>query len=371
MTQDRDLQDKIVGAIVQKVEDEHLLALLEQERREAAKAMLPDEVEIRVKPSKENKRALTASDAAIIAAIRDKAPDTISNTIHFFPLGRYLFITDKEHPYNLPLIDNYTPDEMARIHALRYEMMQKFRLATTDEDKVAYEDYKAECEKELESLNNTRKERAYIRVKPLKSNKQIRIYIRYSDKAEIEDLGYKVLEQEQEYSYAIWDDDKQAYEKDSSKHLSLSFMMNYRAFITACKFCKIPHKGYYIDEDGVEVKIKQSGVKERIRVRDAQGVIREFASKSEAARDLGISPALLSKLIKANPDAEILEVKVGAKDNRKALVLITHEGERLEFDSVRDCASKLGVDKMKVSRGIKGKQSGDKITLAGVNYRLG
>ena len=52
-------------------------------------------------------------------------------------------------------------------------------------------------------------------------------------------------------------------------------------------------------------------------------------------------------------------------------MLITHEGDRLEFDSVRDCATKLGVDKMKVSRGIKGKQSGDKVKISGVDYQLG
>lgn len=370
MTQDRDLQDKIVGAIVQKADDEHLLSLLQDEIREAERAIINDETEIKVKPSKK-KREVTASDAAIIRAIRDKAPDTIDNTIHFFPLGRYLFITDKGHPYNLPLIDNYTPDEMARIRDIRYAMMQRYRTISTDEDRAAYEDYKAECEKELDSINDTRLDRAYIRVKPLKTNKQIRIYIRYSDKAEIEDLGYKVLEQEQEYNYAIWDDDKQAYEKDSSKHLSLSFMMNYRTFITACKFCKIPHKGYYFDEDGKEVKIKQSGLKESIRVRDNKGMLREFASKSEAAKDLGISPAMLSKLINANPGAEIVEVKVKAKHNSKGIVLITDEGARLEFESVRAMAAKLGIDKSKVSRVIKGKQMGDMVSLAGVNYHLG
>lgn len=38
--------------------------------------------------------------------------------------------------------------------------------------------------------------------------------------------------------------------------------------------------------------------------------------------------------------------------------------------SVRDAATRLGVDKSKVSRVIKGKVSGDTVTLLGVSYRL-
>ena len=359
----------LVRAVMLKVDDENILALLEQERREAERAMQA-EVDIRVKASARH-HYFSATDADIIKALRDKAPDTIDSTIYFFPLGRYHLATDKGYTYTLPLIDNYTPDEMARIHAIRLEMMQRYRTATTDEDKAAYEDYKADSEAIIDGINQDRKARAFYRVNPIKDGKQIRIYIRHSDRARVEELGYKVIEQGQAYNLAIWDEEKQAYTDSKGEHKSLSFVMNYRAFITACKFHKIPAKGYYIDDDGEMVKIKHSGVKESIRVKDAEGVIREFASKSDAARDLGISPALLTKLIKANPDAEILEVKVSAKNNSKALVLITHEGDRLEFDSVRDCATKLGVDKMKVSRGIKGKQSGDKVKISGVDYQLG
>ena len=84
-----------------------------------------------------------------------------------------------------------------------------------------------------------------------------------------------------------------------------------------------------------------------------------------------ISPSLLSQLIKATPEGEAVRIKLGSKDNSKGVTLITAEGERLEFKSVTDAASEFGYNKMKMSRCLKGKQMGDKITLSGVDYTLG
>ena len=146
--------------------------------------------------------------------------------------------------------------------------------------------------------------------------------------------------------------------------------MNYNAFMSACKSGVIPQKGYYVNEQGERVVIEQSGQREAITVRDAEGLIREFESKAEAARELGVSPSLLSKLIKATPEGEVITISKGAKNNRKGFTLITAEGDKLDFMSVRDAATRLGVDKSKVSRVIKGKVSGDTVTLLGVSYRL-
>ena len=151
---------------------------------------------------------------------------------------------------------------------MHYEQMLKFRSISSDDERVAYESYKDECkERELEIYKQSRK-RSYYKINPLKKGKQIRIYISSKNREKIEELGYKVIEQERAVNYSLWRDDKQEIEIHTDKDTSYSFMMNYNAFLTACKNDKIPNKGFYLDNDGQEVRIKQSGRPERVKVID-------------------------------------------------------------------------------------------------------
>lgn len=100
-------------------------------------------------------------------------------------------------------------------------------------------------------------------------------------------------------------------------------------------------------------------------------MIREFASKAEAAKSLGISASLLSKRVKGEPEGQAVTISKGTKNNSKAVTLIRPDGERLEFESVRAAAAKLGVDKSKMSRAVKGKVSGDSLIISGETFILG
>lgn len=312
-----------------------------------------------------------ADDADIIQAIRAAAPDTISERIYFFPQGRYLFITDKGYPYNVKQKDRpLTAEEREQIDSMRYALRVRKDYLFTDEDKQRYAEDKKDYGKQIRAIYKRAEDEGEFEVKQLKKSKQIRIYVSSYYKDRFRELGYKIIEQERETYYSRWDADLLRYEKVDSKEVSFSFVMNYNAFMSACKSGVIPQKGYYVNEQGERVVIEQSGQREAITVRDAEGLIRKFESKAEAARELGVSPSLLSKLIKATPEGEVITISKGAKNNRKGFTLITAEGDKLDFMSVRDAATRLGVDKSKVSRVIKGKVSGDTVTLLGVSYRL-
>lgn len=137
--------------------------------------------------------------------------------------------------------------------------------------------------------------------------------------------------------------------------------MSFKAFDSACRYGEIPNKGFYIGNDGSQIKLTQSGLKETITI---NGIT--YSSKSEAAREMNISPSLISKKLKADRTIEAL-VK-GTMNNRKGFNLTSPDGEIMEFESVRAAGIKLGIDKSKISRMIKGKGIGDIITISGIDY---
>lgn len=267
------ITDDLTAALLRKADDDRILEFLQAEQRVL---MASDGAEMRVLPSwreieTDGERLgieRYADDADIISAIRAAAPDKIRDRIYFFPLGRYHFITDKDHAFSLPFIESLTYDEKTELDTMHYEQMLRYRSISSDDERVAYESYKDECkERELEIYKQSRK-RSYYKVNPLKKGKQIRIYISSQNREKIEELGYKVIEQERAVNYSLWRDDKQEIEIHTDKDTSYSFMMNYNAFLTACKNDKIPNKGFYLDNDGQEVRIKQSGRPERVKVID-------------------------------------------------------------------------------------------------------
>lgn len=363
---------KLNDAIVNKMDDEKVLAFIHQEQRRIEKELEETEKEIRILPSErevinDDGKVMGveryADEADIIQAIKTSEPDKIDNEIYFFPQGNYLFITDKGYPYSLPFIDRISTTEQVEIHKIRYEMMVVFRDATSDEQVLAYNEYKQVQEGKIAAIYKAASSRAYYKVKPLKKGKQIRIYTSSYYVEKIKALGYNVIEQERSKKSALWHAGTNTYRVSENKDLSYSFVMGTNAFISACKYGKIPHKGYTITADGNEVASKSTGIKEAITLL-VGGEEKHYSSKSEAAKDLGISASLISKRIKAD-SADIMSITKGSKNNSKGLALITEDGSILEFSSVRDAARKFGIDKSKMSRIVKGKSSGDILRIDG------
>lgn len=137
--------------------------------------------------------------------------------------------------------------------------------------------------------------------------------------------------------------------------------MSFKAFDSACRYGEIPNKGFYIGEDGSQIKLTQSGIKESITI---NGIT--YSSKTEAAREMNISPSLISKKLKSDRTIEALAK--GTMKNRKGFNLTSPDGEIMEFESVSRAASEFGFNKMKMSRLIKGKGIGDIITISGIDY---
>lgn len=312
-----------------------------------------------------------ADEAEIIKVIRENFTDKIDEKIYYFPHGTYLFITDKGYPFNIRQTNRpLTDEEREDINNMRYALRLRKDYLFTDEDKEIYKRDKKEYAKKIKDIYTRAEREGDFIIRPLKKNKQIRIFISGYHNNKFTDLGYNIIEQEREIKDYKWNEEKLSYLPDEDIRLSYSFNMNFKAFMSACISGEIPKKGYIINESGESEKITHSGQSEKISVKDGDGNIREFASKAEAARELGVSASLISKKIKGMTEGEEVTVIKGNMKNRKGIKLITADGERLEFESVRSAAVKLGIDKSKLSRLLKDKESGQSVTILGLSYTI-
>lgn len=241
--------------------------------------------------------------------------------------------------------------------------------------KSAIDTYKAdkkEVSTKIREIYKKAAESPTFSIHKMKVGKQIRIYFSsyYVDK--YKELGYSIIEQPRLKANEVWNDDSMSYEaNEDDRDTTYSFIMNTKAFKSCCKSGIIAYKGYYVDEQGERRRIEQSGQKEAIQIRDDKGKIHDFSSKSDAAKEFNVSPAMITKLIKATPDGEIPTLSVKAKDNKKGFSLITANGDKLDFVSLTDAARYYNCDIMKISRAIKNKSLGDKVKLLGEYYTLG
>lgn len=176
--------------------------------------------------------------------------------IYFFPNGRYLFITDKGEPWKIKKEDRkLTEAERNEIEAMRYEVKVSKGCIDAEIYKQLIKDYS----KKVKAIYAKAEAEGHFRAIPLKRGKQIRIFISayYTDK--FKNLGYKVIEQEREVMISRWDDTRLSYYQEEASSYSYSFIMNYNAFMSACKSGKLPYKGCFISEDGEQMQTKQSG----------------------------------------------------------------------------------------------------------------
>lgn len=200
----------------------------------------------------------------------------------------------------------------------------------------------------------------------MKQNNQIKIYIGSSMKTKYENLGYTVysVEREEKNKRITANNGLLVEVEKEFTKTSHYFQMNLKAFKTSCIHGKVCRKGYYFD-CGNEVELKTRPT-EAVTITDECGNVRTFSSKSEAAKELKVSQSLISKVIK---NGGVINT-TNNKDNSKSITLIREDNTVIKCASMAILAKELNTNKMKVSRTLKGKNVGDKVTLNGVTYTI-
>jgi DNA transposition AAA+ family ATPase len=117
--------------------------------------------------------------------------------------------------------------------------------------------------------------------------------------------------------------------------------------------------------NGDLVKIERRPT-EAVNIMDEQGNIRTFTSKGEAARELGVSPSMISKAIKnAKGGTPVIN-----NTRTRQLKLMAADYTILSFDSMTEAAKEFNTNKMAISRVLKGKKTGDVVTINNTSYTL-
>ena len=200
----------------------------------------------------------------------------------------------------------------------------------------------------------------------MKQNNQMKIYIGATMKTKYENLGYTVYSVDREEKNTRMTANNGLIVEEEKEYTKTShyFQMNLKAFKTSCIHGKVCRKGYYFD-CGNEVELKRRPT-EAVTITDECGNVRTFSSKAEAAKELKVSQSLISKVSKKGGVINTTN-KIHSS---KAITLIREDNTVIQCASMAILAKELNTNKMKVSRTLKGKNVGDKVTLNGMTYTI-
>ena len=200
----------------------------------------------------------------------------------------------------------------------------------------------------------------------MKQNNQMKIYIGSSMKTKYENLGYTVYSVDREEKNKRMTANNGLIVEEEKEYTKTShyFQMNLKAFKTSCIHGKVCRKGYYFD-CGNEVELKRRPTEE-VTITDECGNVRTFNSKAEAAKELKVAACSITRCCKNGGNINTTNKKHGSK----AITLIREDNTVIKCASMAILAKELNTNKMKVSRTLKGKTVGDKVTLNGVTYTI-
>ena len=146
--------------------------------------------------------------------------------------------------------------------------------------------------------------------------------------------------------------------------------MAHKTFTTSCYHGKVCKSGYYFDTNGNEVKLISNRPCEEVTLKDEYGNILTFSSKAEAAKHFNTNNCKISEVLKNAINGEIPTVTIRPLKNSKGFTLVTGSGELLEFISMSEAARILNTTKLKISRALKNKVSGDTVKINKIDYTL-
>lgn len=372
------------------------------EKNSKGKWLYADEVERYKEPF--------AADEDIIEVIKAAFPHCIENSIYYFPTGTYYFITDKNKAFNLKSKPRpFTNDEQAIIEEYRKEIEETekeleetfsvakvlsaaYKIDPTEEeielakqntllvaqydyeqakefcynfrvDRKKWQDRKKEITKRLKEFRKKTEDEPIFSIHPLSLDKQIRVYFSsyYIDK--VKELGYSVIEQKRTRTVKKFQPHKGVYEEQEEENTTYSIKMSVKAFIGCCKSGFISQKGYYNNESGERCIIEHTGTKKEVTLTDWNGITRTFISLTDAAKFYHLDIAHISRAVKNGG------VINKPKNKIKGFYLInTKTNQTMKFTTITEASKVLNTNKMKVSRALKDKVSGDEVVIDGVTY---
>lgn len=374
------------------------------ERNSKGKWLYADEVESYKEPFVE--------EQDIIKALKAAYPESIENSIYYFPTGTYYFITDKNKAFNLKckprpftsdeqdiieeyrkeieetekeleetlsvakvLSAAYKPDpteeeiELAKQNTLivakyDYEQAKEFCYDFKTERKK-WQDRKKEITQRLKEFKKRTEDEPIFTIHPLKLEKQVRIYISsyYTDK--VNELGYKVIEQKRTRTVKKFQTDKALFEEEEEENTTYSIRMCVKAFIGCCKSGFICQKGYYTNESGERCFIEHTGTRKEVSLTDWNGVTRTFNSLTDAAKFFNLDIAHISRVVKNGGVINKPKNKI-----KEFCLLNPQTNQYYKFNSMTDAADILNCNKMVISRALKDKSFEDEVTIKKITYIL-
>lgn len=222
------------------------------------------------------------------------------------------------------------------------------------------------------NITNTCKNEPQYFITPIKENKQLKIYIGSNHFSKYENKGYIVHESDKSYKDKRMNEREGVIIEEEIEHTKTSYYitMSVKAFKSCCYHGRICNKGMYFDANGNEVELTRRP-NEQVTIRDEHGNVMTFNSKSDAAKHYNVQNSVISKIISNCPNGDIPTINTkNTKDNKKSVTLLTENNTLIQCESITALAKELNTNKMKVSRTLKGKCNGDKVTINDITYTV-
>lgn len=215
--------------------------------------------------------------------------------------------------------------------------------------------------KRIKTIYSKSDEECIYEIHPMSIKNQVKVYCSELGKEKYESYGYKVYKQRTSFNYNEWNESELKYEQNEGHKTSYYFIMNKKAFISVCKNGKMVRNGFYYDENGEVTAIEKGKEIDNSVTVIYNGMKYEFDSLRSASTRLKINYETLRK----SDRNDLNEVVYNDKKN---IVLINGDGERMVFKNKSEVAKKLDISKKRVTVAFNGLISGDEVTLNGQKY---
>lgn len=224
---------------------------------------------------------------------------------------------------------------------------------------------------QLELLHARCAEEPLYFIRPLKENKQVKIYIGKKYKQRYANLGYKVYEQSKEEvsSRFIEEQGLIKEEERNSERTAYCIQMTKKTFVSSCIHGKVCRMGYYFDEAGNEVPLPKKPT-QAVTVKDEKGNVYNFTSKTEAAKHFNLTKQVFSNILSKTKQGELPTISKKQQYNKKSIKLLNSDNVEMQFSSLTDVAKEFDTNKMYICRKLKNKAVGDVVTINGNMYTI-
>lgn len=182
-------------------------------------------------------------------------------------------------------------------------------------------------------------------------------------------LGYKPTHVSRDVNARVWDDIKGQYIYTIITKEMHRIRINLKTFVSMCKFHRHIHPHQVITDEGETITRENNTSAKEVTILGPDGVERKFVSSRLAAEYYNVNPMVINRYIKKYEGKELKPLTI-PKAKNKGISLYTETLRLIKFDTLTRAAEYIGVNKMALSRAIKGKDKGQDITLNGQVFYL-